>query len=621
MKISSQLYILFMCSFYFLTAAQGPLLQHNEKHHLKDFTAFSKHVANQTNPEYFSQHDHDTWTYFLNKAHPSVFKINEYFDKAAKEFGVPAPLLKAIGSVESNWTQIGPSIDRGWGIMHLVQNEMINTLSEAALVSGLSEDSIKEDPETNIRAAAALLADYAGSDIVGDTDISKWFEASQKFSGLSLEELRYSQARTYFEKIKSGYNSKTIWGENIVLSSFPKLKVPHVNIKNTKKSASADYPPAISDITTCNFGTGRNHVIDTWVNHWIGVGTYAGAISWFHTCRPAAPSSAHFVIRSSDGEITQVVRVANTAYHAGATGQPYNNSRSIGVEHEATATNPSLWNSIPMLDASTEMACYFSDLYNIPTTRSLPGIREHSDMPGTSTDCAGSIPWTSWMNKFTTCINGGTFPELDCSQAVLISCGITYSGDSSTDPSNVETYGCNNWTESGPERVHKVVSPGHGTLTATISNFTGDLDVYILGSCDPNDCLSTVNSTQATFTNAVAGQVYYIIVDADDGSGSSYDLLVNCPTGGNGTGLDCTNPIALQCGVTYSGPTSTVNSNVSSYACNNWTETGPERVHVITPSANGTLTASLSNYTGDLDVYILHSCDPNDCVGILMYTY
>ncbi len=596
--------------------------QHNNEHASdrfvkKDLSDYSEHVASKTNPDYFDQHDHDSWTYFLNKTHPSVSTLEQYFDEAAQEYGVPATLLKAIGRVESNWTQIGPSIDRGWGIMHLVDNDYVNTLSEASILTGIAEDMLKDDPQSNIRGAAALLAQYAGPEVIGKSDLSLWFEASIKFSALALEELKISQAELYYSMIKSGDTSQTVWGETIRLKAHKTLAVPQLkaSTRAVKKSVSADYTPAISFITPCNFGTGRNHVIDTWVNHWIGVGSYAGAISWFHTCRPNSPSSAHFVIRSSDGEITQVVRVSNTAYHAGASGQPYNNSRSIGVEHEATATEPGLWNSEPMLNASTTMACYFTGIHAIPQSRGLPGIREHNEMPGTSTDCAGSIPWSTWMNKFTTCVNGGSLSMLDCSTAVTIDCGVTYSGSASTSQSNVDSYACNTWTETGPERVHKVTSLGYGTLTASLSNYTGDLDVYILKSCDPNDCVGTVSSDQATFTNAIAGQVYYIVVDADDGSGSAYDLIVSCPTGGSGSGLDCTNAIPLQCGVSYTGSSSTAVSAVDSYSCNTWTETGPERLHTVTPSASGELTASLFNYTGDLDVYILNSCDPDDCIG------
>ena len=77
--------------------------------------------------------DYQQWRYYLSKPHPGVKTIQKYFNEAAAEFGVPAELLMAIGQVESNWTQIGPGIDRGWGIMHLVQNDYSNTLNEASI--------------------------------------------------------------------------------------------------------------------------------------------------------------------------------------------------------------------------------------------------------------------------------------------------------------------------------------------------------------------------------------------------------------------------------------------------------------------------------------------------------
>ncbi len=122
-------------------------------------------------------------------------------------------------------------------------------------------------------------------------------------------------------------------------------------------------------------------------------------------------------------------------------------------------------------------------------------------------------------------------PRIDtsCYDAVFISCGVTYSGASSAALSEIDSYACNVWTETGPERFHSITPIASGPLTATLSNFTGDLDVYILGSCDPDDCLGTVSSSSATFTDAIAGQTYYIVVDADDGSGSAYDLIVDCP--------------------------------------------------------------------------------------------
>jgi hypothetical protein len=99
-----------------------------------------------------------------------------------------------------------------------------------------------------------------------------------------------------------------------------------------------------------------------------------------------------------DGTIMQIVRIADTAWHCGAIGYPYNNSRSIGVEHEATVDDPDQWNSMPMLEASTLMAHVLCGEYGIPLQRSMPGIQGHNDMPGTATQCPGNLPWDLWMS-------------------------------------------------------------------------------------------------------------------------------------------------------------------------------------------------------------------------------
>lgn len=54
-------------------------------------------------------------------------------------------------------------------------------------------------------------------------------------------------------------------------------------------------------------------------------GAYAGAVSWL--CNPRAAASAHLVIREDGGEATQLVRLADKAWHAAAY-----NTRAVGVE-------------------------------------------------------------------------------------------------------------------------------------------------------------------------------------------------------------------------------------------------------------------------------------------------
>jgi N-acetyl-anhydromuramyl-L-alanine amidase AmpD len=374
---------------------------HQNRYLRRNLDSVVDRFAEHSDDVLHSDADYRYWREYLRRPHPTVDTIKHFFANAAQEFGVPVEILQAIGQVENNWTQIGPSIDQGWGIMHLVQNNYADTLTEAANLPGVSAQMLKDDARQNIRGGAALLAKYAGTQRDSFTQLEDWFEATKQLSGLIDDELREMQAKRYYNVMKTGVVSSTLWGETIRLEAHPEINLSSRAIR--RNTRSTDYASAITKLTSCNFNSGRNRTIDTWVNHWIGTGTYAGAISTFQDCKRQA--SAHFVI-SSSGEITQVVSVGNTAWHAGANGYPYNNSRSIGVEHEVTATNPNGWNTTwttPLLKASANMARYFADQYRIPKTRppakaDKPGLRGHHEMPGTNTACPGTFPWDTWMS-------------------------------------------------------------------------------------------------------------------------------------------------------------------------------------------------------------------------------
>ena len=55
-------------------------------------------------------------------------------------------------------------------------------------------------------------------------------------------------------------------------------------------------------------------------------GSYLSTVDWFQT--PGSGISAHYAIRSSDGQIAQCVDEANIAWHAGTWPA---NRRSIGI--------------------------------------------------------------------------------------------------------------------------------------------------------------------------------------------------------------------------------------------------------------------------------------------------
>jgi N-acetyl-anhydromuramyl-L-alanine amidase AmpD len=56
-------------------------------------------------------------------------------------------------------------------------------------------------------------------------------------------------------------------------------------------------------------------------------GPYRGSVNWL--CDPDADASAHLVVREDGGEVTQLVRLDDKAWHA----YPTWNARSVGVEH------------------------------------------------------------------------------------------------------------------------------------------------------------------------------------------------------------------------------------------------------------------------------------------------
>ena len=89
--------------------------------------------------------------------------ISQAFERAGQEFHVPFALLEAICYMEGRLSMNGgrPSVDNGFGCMHLVQNSSGDPLDRAARELGVNANQLKLDMPTNIRGGAALLRDYA----------------------------------------------------------------------------------------------------------------------------------------------------------------------------------------------------------------------------------------------------------------------------------------------------------------------------------------------------------------------------------------------------------------------------------------------------------------------------
>lgn len=155
----------------------------------------------------------------------------------------------------------------------------------------------------------------------------------------------------------------------------------------------AEYPPAAwvpansGNYTSANRPT--TYQILYVVIH-VTQGSYAGAISWFQN--PASNVSAHYVTKSSNGAITQMVLHKDVGYHAG--NWTYN-TQSIGIEHEGFVSDPN-WFTPSMYRSSADLSRWISERHGIPRTRSR--FIGHVEVPGaTHTDPGPFWNWDLYM--------------------------------------------------------------------------------------------------------------------------------------------------------------------------------------------------------------------------------
>ena len=334
-------------------------------------------------------------------------RLNTAFQNAAREFGVPWELLVSIAYAETrfddhNWE---PSSDNGYGLMHLVANPYVQTLEMAAKLTGVSVDVLKTDTAENIRGGAALLRAYADEEGMGKSsqNLAAWYEVVARYSNASDPVVARLYADEVYRQLKSGFSGVSRQGEAITVTALEvEPQRGHYEMVVPLSSPdfelnSIDYGPALwapadsGNYTVANRES--SHPINYVVIH-TTQGSYSGTISWFQN--PASNVSAHYVMRSSDGQVTQMVREKDIAFHAG--NWTYN-TQSVGIEHEGFVSDPS-WYTDAMYRASAALTRNVCLKYGIPMTRSR--IIGHNEVPGaTHTDPGPNWNWTFYMQLVT----------------------------------------------------------------------------------------------------------------------------------------------------------------------------------------------------------------------------
>ncbi|MFF5638219.1 peptidoglycan-binding protein [Streptomyces sp. NPDC012825] len=328
--------------------------------------------------------------------------VDQAFTRAGAEFDVPRDLLVAIGYGESRLDSHDgkPSHANGYGVMHLVSNPRSHTLERAAELTGAAPNALQRNTATNIRGAAAVLRSYAdrlGLQLEDHDDIGAWYPAVAEYSGSTDDRMARLYADSVYDFLANGVRATTPLGETVDV--HPQAVRPergrYTDVPALDEGASAavgtlstDYPPALwVAANSGNYTVGRSAAISAVVIH-VTQGSYAGSISWFQN--PSSNVSAHYVIRSSDGQVTQTVRDKDTAYHARS-----GNAYSVGIEHEGYVDNPA-WFTDAMYRSSAALTRHLTDKYGIPKDRAH--IIGHSEVPNNDhTDPGPNWNWTYYM--------------------------------------------------------------------------------------------------------------------------------------------------------------------------------------------------------------------------------
>ncbi|WP_242002088.1 N-acetylmuramoyl-L-alanine amidase [Kribbella steppae] len=321
------------------------------------------------------------------------------FQEAAATYDVPREVLVGVGYAESHLDGHNglPSQAGGYGVMHLVSNNKNPTMSQATKLTGLPVEKLAKNTAANILGAAAVLDSYADAAKLTDrSNLGKWYEVIAKYSHSADAPTGRLYTDEVYKIIGQGVNAAGVTTEpkKVTPDRGAYAKVAPLGTRTPTSVAAVDYPGAIwNAASTSNYRVGRTAAISTIVIH-VTQGSYAGTISWFKN--PSAQVSAHYVIRSSDGQVTQMVAEKDTAWHV-RTENPY----TIGIEHEGWVDQPS-WFTDAMYRSSAAVTRNIADRRGIPKDRAH--IRGHSEMPNNDhTDPGPNWNWNYYMEL----VNGG----------------------------------------------------------------------------------------------------------------------------------------------------------------------------------------------------------------------
>jgi N-acetyl-anhydromuramyl-L-alanine amidase AmpD len=246
------------------------------------------------------------------------------------------------GNFIAQTTRVSPAAMREVGVQVMAYAQALSDAARAQkgdlrdpatwlhAVGLLSEIPADKDPVNNYALQSQLYS-------VGVFLLDAEAQYACQFSAQPLDLVSFFGASNY--RVLSA-TAVSIEGENI--RSGPNTFEPLPT-----GVASADYGPAIwNAAASCNYSSRAGTAVSAITIH-TTQGGYAGSISWFQNC--ASSVSAHYVIRSLDGQVTQMVLESDKAWHVGSE-NPY----TIGIENEGFVDDAA-WYSLPLYAACVDV--------------------------------------------------------------------------------------------------------------------------------------------------------------------------------------------------------------------------------------------------------------------------
>lgn len=320
-----------------------------------------------------------TFTIFSQSA--QVFNTYQTeMDIAYQQYpNVPKGILEAVSYKMTHFSHLDDAtpescfgLPKVYGVMGLTEDGegyFRSNLNLVAQLSGYSVADIKSTPQINILAYAAaysqLLIDMgisatdinehdriitALSEIPLDHDAANNFAMNTRLYGVFswLKESSFAVSNQIDLTAVFGISNLKVLSSGGIIVQNGNVASNTGNIYVPTQMKSSQYGPALWVATpSCNRSSRGGTAISAVTIHTIQ-GSYAGAISWAQNC--SANVSYHYVVRSSDGQVTQMVLESQKAWHVG-NANPY----AIGIEHEGYVSDAS-WYTTAMYTSSANLS-------------------------------------------------------------------------------------------------------------------------------------------------------------------------------------------------------------------------------------------------------------------------